>query len=144
MQAANERLLSRRIKMNSSIGTKAVRRAGFTLTEMMIVVALVGLLATIAIPMFVRARSTSQQNACINNLREIFGASQQWALEFKEAPTTPITFPDIQPYLRNAIVCPAGGNNATFANSYSLTYVTNVPTCLVAPATHVLPSDTSD
>ena len=47
----------------------------------MIVVAIIGLLAAIAIPNFIRARATSQQNACINNLRQIDAAISEWALE---------------------------------------------------------------
>src|SRR5512141_2532056 len=66
---------------------KQNRRQGFTLVEIMIVVAIIGLLAAIAIPNFVKARTTSQANACINNLRQIDGAKQQWALENKQPST---------------------------------------------------------
>ena len=66
------------MKINTS------RKAGFTLVEIMIVVAIIGLLAAIAIPNFVKARETSRTNACINNLRQIEGAKQQWAFEEKQ------------------------------------------------------------
>ena len=80
----------------------------------MIVVAIIGLLAAIAIPNFVKARTTSQQNACINNLRQYDGAVQQWALENKKQSSDTYNLPSIQPYIKldstqNLPSCPAGG-----------------------------------
>jgi prepilin-type N-terminal cleavage/methylation domain-containing protein len=117
-------------------------KAGFTLVEIMIVVALIGLLAGIAAPNIVRARTRSQVNACISNLRQIDGASQQWGLENLQPANAVVTFTDIQPYLRSAIVCPSAGVGATFATSYALTTISNKPACKVLPAAHILPPDT--
>ena len=81
------------MKINTS------RKAGFTLVEIMIVVAIIGLLAAIAIPNFVKARKTSQTNACINNLRQIDGAKQQWALEAGKGSGDTPTPAQLTPYL---------------------------------------------
>ena len=82
----------------------------------MIVVAIIGLLAAIAIPNFVRARATSQANACINNMRQIDAAVNEWALEQgKKTGDGPATLAaDLTPYIKlnanNAIPsCPASG-----------------------------------
>src|SRR5512140_2151547 len=78
---------------------RTTNKSGFTLVEIMIVVAIIGLLAAIAIPNFVKARKASQTNACINNLRQIDCAKQQWAMETGQLSDAGCNDTDITPYL---------------------------------------------
>ena len=90
------------------------------------------LLAAIAIPNFVKARTTAQMNACISNLRQIDGAKQQWALENKKRETAVLTAQDLEPFLKATLHCPAGG-------IYSINPIGQKPTCSIP--NHELPDD---
>jgi len=91
-------------------------------------------LAAIAVPNFVKARSASQENACINNLRQIDAAKNQWALEKNKTATDVPTEDDLKPYLYNNAfpTCPQGG-------TYTIGALSEKPTCSVPG--HALPAN---
>lgn len=115
---------------------KTNRKSGFTLVEIMIVVAIIGLLAAIAIPNFVKARRNAQKNTCIANMKQIEGAVEQWALETKKARTAPVSTADVfGDYVKSPVTCPAG------TAAYTLTTVDARPVCpnVATETDHVLP-----
>jgi general secretion pathway protein G len=105
------------------------RKKGFTLVEIMIVVAIIALLAALAVPSFMNARTKSMQSGCINNLRQIDGAKDQYALEHNNA--APTAMGDLVPtYIKATPVCRAGG-------AYTIGALGANPTCNITG--HALP-----
>jgi prepilin-type N-terminal cleavage/methylation domain-containing protein len=114
------------------------KSSGFTLVEIMIVVAIIGLLAAIAIPNFVKARAASQANACIANMKQIEGAKATWALEAKKNNTDVPGDADLYgatAYIRVEPQCPAGTTDYTHVSVATQTACPNV----AANPLHVLP-----
>ena len=117
------------------------RRQAFTLVEIMIVVAVIALLAAMVIPNLVRARATSQANACINNLHKISDASDEFAIENNKTTGDHVSLNrDLTPYIKmNATgklpICPVHG-------TYGIENIGDHPVCSVGDnvnPNHILP-----
>jgi prepilin-type N-terminal cleavage/methylation domain-containing protein len=99
-------------------------RSGFTLVEIMIVVAIIGLLAAVAIPNFVNARTKAQRTACISNLKLIEGAKEYWALERKKVNGDAVVEAEVNEFIKGnqKPECPGGG-------TYDYKPIGENPTC---------------
>jgi prepilin-type N-terminal cleavage/methylation domain-containing protein len=118
------------------------RRGGFTLVEIMIVVAIIALLASIAMPGFLRARKRAQASRIINDLRLLEGAVDQYALENNKLSGATATFTDLMGYMKKGGALYNTGNDI-LGNQYGPTFtVDSLPN--VPPATRNALSDVID
>ena len=109
---------------------------GFTLVEIMIVVAIIGLLAAIAIPNFVQARAKAQQSSCMANLKQITGALSLWALDAGQGDTATVVMGNLVPtYIRNTPYCPLDIAHSGYVMPSS---VSSNPSCPKDSANHHL------
>lgn len=108
---------------------------GFTLTEIMVVVLIIGILLGIAAPNFIRARETARKGSCVENLKKLDDAKSQWTMEYKKQAGDACSMADLvgaSLYIRTTPICPAGG-------TYTVGVVGVNPSCTKSADGHVLP-----
>lgn len=116
-----------------------MKRSGFTLVEIMLVVSVIALLASLSIPSIMKSRRASRTGACINNLRSLDDAKEQAAMEnnLSEGDTCDLTMMD--PFIKqttSGVICPADSTKS-FSTSYTVGVVGVKPLCINDPASHV-------
>ena len=105
------------------------RRGGFTLVEIMIVVAIIALLAAIAVPNFLRARKRSQATRVLEDLRMIDSAIDQYAIETNKTTGATVGWDDVKAYLKTGSALYNSGGNDLFGNPFTAPFaVDTLPT----------------
>ena len=115
------------------------KRGGFTLVEIMIVVAIIALLAAIAVPNFLRSRKRSQATQVLEDLRQIDSAVDQWAIENNKAGGSAVTWADVQKYIKNGTRLYTSGGKDILGNAFTINAVDVAPQ--VNTATYTALSD---
>ena len=124
--------------MLAMLNTLNKRRAGFTLVEIMIVVAIIALLAAIAVPGFLRARKRSQASRILNDLRMIDAAVDQYAIETNRTSGNPVAITDWTNYLKKNTALYNTGKSL-LGTSYGAQTVDTIPQ--VPPSDYAVLSD---
>jgi prepilin-type N-terminal cleavage/methylation domain-containing protein len=123
--------------------TTKTERTGFTLIEIMLVVAIIGLLAAIAVPSFMKARAHARRNACINNLRQLDAGKDEYALEYGVSVGDSVSWSNVGLYVKNItnrMLCPSGSSaTRNYSNSYTINVIGTVPVCKITPGSTTHP-----
>jgi len=103
------------------------KRGGFTLVEIMIVVAIIALLAAIAVPNFLRSRKRSQATQILEDLRQIDSAIDQYAIEYNKAGGSNVAWADVQKYIKTGTRLYESTGKDILGASFTITSVDGVP-----------------
>lgn len=126
------------------------RKRGFTLVEIMIVVAIIGIIVAIAVPAFLRARENARGRACQENLMKIDGATEQWALDYRQSNGATVSMSTLvgsDSYIKRTPLCPSGGTYSSPSGGNDVFTVGEDPECSIGtssdPYVHHVLQDSS-
>jgi len=103
------------------------KRGGFTLVEIMIVVAIIALLAAIAVPNFLRSRKRSQATMIVGDLRQIDSAIDQYSIENNKKSGDSVAWADVLKYIKTGTRLYSSGNKDVLGNAFTISSVDSAP-----------------
>lgn len=105
---------------------------GFTLTETIITVSIIAILALIILPNLLTIREKTNAGSCTANMKHIEGAMEQCAFDYQKTPGDTVTWKLIVPtYIRQVPICPGGGLYRTYGSSYDLFILGDTVVCSI-------------
>jgi prepilin-type N-terminal cleavage/methylation domain-containing protein len=131
--------------INTMLRKLNIKSGGFTLVEIMIVVAIIALLAAIAVPNFLRSRKRSQATQVLEDLRILDSAVDQYAIENNKSGGTSVSWADAQKYIKAGTRLYNSGGNDILGNSFSAPFTVDttpkVPSATYTALSDVAPND---
>mgnify|MGYP001408561270 CR=1 FL=1 len=115
-----------------------MKKSAFTLVEIMLVISVIGLLASLSIPSIMRSRNTARAGTCINNLRQLEDAKEQAALEYNLNDGMACATAMLDLFIKQTtqgVICPADPTKS-FDTSYTIGVIGTRPLCVNNPASH--------
>jgi len=97
-----------------------MKKRAFTITELLVVILIIAIVASIAFPVFTQTKYKAQATTCISNIRQIYTAVSLYENEYGEYPPNRLNWPGLKPYYPTLLHCPAAPKSTSYLDDYNI------------------------